>query len=118
MKTLKHRYLGDARTPQDIKDQRRNGFDFHEELGFPVIHKHKWTLKDFQEGLVERCPNHDDLYDSDPQWDSVCFGTGFVGGYRDAEIVYITLSDAPTDTIKITPQGLLTLDQHPRITAP
>ena len=118
MKTIQHRFLGDVRTPQEIKDLRQSSFDFHEELGFPVVLKHRWTLKDFKDGKVERCPLHDDLYSSDGQWDSTCFGTGFVGGFADAEIVYITLSDAPTDTIKITEQGLLTLDHHPRLTAP
>ncbi len=117
-KTIHHRYLGGPGTPQDIKDLRQSSFDFHESLGYPVIFKHRWTLKDFQDGLVEQCPLHDDLYNSDPSWDEVCFGTGYVGGYRDAEIVYISFSDAPTDTIKITPQGLLQFDQHPQITAP
>lgn len=118
MKTISHRYLGGLDVPQDIRDLRQSSFDFHEELGYPVIFKHRWTLKDFREGLVERCPNHDELYHSDPTWDPICFGTGFVGGFKDAEIVYISLSDAPIDSIKITDQGLLTLDQHPQMTAP
>ncbi len=118
MKTLEHRYLGDRNTPQDIRDLRQSSFDFHQELGYPIIHKHRWTLQDAEKGLVEKCPLHDDIYGTDPSWDPVCFGTGFVGGFRDAEIVYISLSDAPVDTIKITPQGVLTLDQHPQMTAP
>lgn len=67
---------------------------------------------------MEQCPLHNDLYGADVSWDPVCFGTGYVGGYRDAEIVYVSLSDAPIDTIKITPTGLLQFDQHPQLTAP
>jgi hypothetical protein len=71
-----------------------------------------------REGLVQQCPLHDDLYSSDKTSCPICFGTGFMGGYKDAEIVYVSISDAPTDAIKITNQGLLTFDQHPQITAP
>ncbi len=67
MKTITHRELGGAGTPQDIKDLRSNSYDFHEELGYPVLFKHKWTLKDYEKGLVQRCPNHDDLYNADEE---------------------------------------------------
>jgi hypothetical protein len=117
-KTLAQNYLGGPATPQDIKDLRQNSFDYHRDLGYPVIFKHRWTEKDLREGLVEQCPLHDDIYDGDLSWDPVCFGTGYVGGYRDGDIIYVSISDAPQDVIKITPQGILQYDHHPQMTAP
>lgn len=116
--TLASRNLGGARTPQEVKQLRRSSFELHESLGFPVIHKHRWNEQDLREGLVQRCPLHDDLYDSDPSYDNVCFGTGYVGGFSDPVIVNVTLQDAATDTIKISANGTLIMDTHPSLTAP
>jgi hypothetical protein len=41
MKTISHRFLGGFNTPQDIRDMRNASFDFHEELGYPVLFKHR-----------------------------------------------------------------------------
>lgn len=116
--TLSSRNLGPAGTPHAVKELRQSSFDLHETLGFPVVHKHKWNEQDLADGLVERCPLHDDIYDRDLSWDNVCFGTGYVGGFADPTIVYVTLQDAAQNTVKISPQGVLMLDQHPQMTAP
>lgn len=116
-KTLAHQNLGGPGTPQEVKDLRKSSFDLHEELGFPVIHKHRWNIQDLREGRARLCPLHDPLYERSP-YDSICFGTGYVGGFADGTIVYVTLQDAPLDTIRITPQGVLQMDQHPQLTAP
>jgi hypothetical protein len=116
--TLASRTLGPAGTPHSVKELRQSSFDLHEQLGFPVIHKHRWNEQDLREGLVDRCPLHDDIYDRDLSWDNVCFGTGYVGGFGDPSIVFVTLQDAPQQTVKIGPQGALMLDQHPQLTAP
>jgi hypothetical protein len=110
--------LGTGRTPQEVKDLRESSFELHQELGFPVIHKHRWNEVDLREGRAQQCPLHDELYDRAPQNCPYCFGTGYVGGYSDGTIVYVTLQDTPQDTIKILPTGTLQMDQHPQMTAP
>lgn len=117
-KTLASLNLGPAGTPHSVKELRQSSFDLHETLGFPVIHKHKWNEQDFRNGLVRQCPLHDAIYDSDLPWDKVCFGTGYVGGYGDPTVVYVTLQDAAQNTVKISREGLLMMDQHPQLTAP
>lgn len=116
--TLASRSLGGARTPHEVKELRQSSFEMHQSLGFPVIHKHRWNLKDLSDGLVQRCPLHDDLYNSDLAHDNICFGTGFVGGFADPTIVFVSLQDTQTDTIKISSTGVLVMDQHPQLTAP
>src|SRR4051812_25266272 len=116
--TLASRTLGDSRTPPEVKELRSASFELHNELGFPVIHKHRWNEQDLREGRVQQCPLHDDLYDSDLSFDDVCFGTGYVGGFSDPTIVFVTLQDAKTDTIQINSAGVLIMDQHPQLTAP
>jgi hypothetical protein len=115
---LASRNLGGPKTPQEVKQLRQQSFEMEQQLGFPVIHKHRWNLQDLNEGLVQRCPLHDDLYAGDATFDNVCFGTGFVGGYGDPTIVYVTLQDTSTDTIRISSTGALIMDQHPQMTAP
>lgn len=117
-KTVAHRNLGGPGTPNDIKQLRESRFEMLEELGFPVIHKHRWNERDLEEGLVEQCPLHDPLYDGDATWDTVCFGTGYVGGYADPTIVWVTINDAPQDTLNVLPTGVVMFDHHPQITAP
>lgn len=117
-KTLSSVNLGPAGTPHSVKELRQSSFELHEQLGFPVIHKHRWNEQDFADGLVARCPLHDDIYDRDLSWDSTCFGTGYVGGFGDPTIVYVTLQDSPSNTVRIGPQGVLMMDQHPALTAP
>jgi hypothetical protein len=117
-KTLVHYNLGGAGTPQEVKDLRQSSYDLHDELGYPVVLKHKWNAQDEKEGRARKCPFHDELYDDSPDNCPYCFGTGYVGGFADATIVYVTIQDTPTDVIRLTPQGLLRMDQHPQVTAP
>lgn len=117
-KTVAHRNLGGPGTPNDIKQLREARFEMLEELGYPVLHKHRWNERDLQEGLVEQCPLHDDLYDQDATWDPVCFGTGYIGGYADPTIVWVTINDAPQDTLNVLPTGIVMFDHHPQVTAP
>lgn len=57
-------------------------------------------------------------YDSDSQFDPYCFGTGFLGGWADGVLTFITINDAQQDTIRILPQGQLLFETHPGFTAP
>src|SRR3954468_18115522 len=92
--TLIDQYLGPANTPQEVKDLRKSSFDLHEQLGSPLVFKHRWNLDDLQAGRTWRCPYHDELYgDRGASWDNVCFGTGFVGGYSDGAIAFATVQD-------------------------
>lgn len=119
MKTLVNQYLGPAGTPQEVKDLRKSSFDLHDEIGTAVVFKHRWNAIDAEKGLARVCPFHDELYGNrDATWDSTCFGTGYVGGYADAQIVFVTIQDAPEAQIKVLPTGVLSMDLHPAMTAP
>ncbi len=118
-KTLVDYDLGPAGTPQEVQDLRQSSFDLHDELGAPVVFKHRWNADDAAKGLTWACPFHDELYGGrDPEWDPICFGTGYVGGYADGQIVFVTIQDAQETQIKVTPQGILQMDMHPAMTAP
>lgn len=117
-KTLVEYNLGPRNTPQEVKELRRSNFDYHEQLGYPVIHKHRWNERDFRNGRVQQCPLHDDILDQDVSYDNICFGTGYVGGFGDPSIVNVSIADAPEDVFRLTPQGVLIRDQHPQMTAP
>lgn len=118
VKTL-HRYVGPRTTPQEIRDLRQSSLDFHRTMGMPVIHKHRWNFRDFQEGRVQRCPLHDEQYGSaDYSYDEICFGTGFVGGFADGMLTYVTIADSSEDTVRIGPGGTLIAHTTPGFTAP
>jgi len=118
-KTLENYDLGPAGTPHEVKQLRESSYDLHNQLGEAIIFKHRWNDQDVLDGKTQPCPYHDELYGGrDSEWDNVCFGTGFVGGYSDGVVVFVTIQDAPETQIKITQQGILQLDMHPAMTAP
>lgn len=118
-KTIVNYNLGPAGTPQEVKDLRESAYDFHNELGSPVMFKHRWNADDAAKGLTWKCPLHDELYgDRDAEWDHICFGTGYVGGYADGELIFVTIQDTLETQIKVTQQGILTMDMHPPMEAP
>lgn len=118
MKIAQWNYLGPRSTPHEVRTLRKESFDYHRKLGQPIVHKHRWNLKDVREGRAQMCPFHDDILESDRQWDPYCFGTGILGGWADGVITYISIADTQQDTIQIGPQGQLLLETHPAFTAP
>lgn len=111
--------LGPRSTPQEVRDFRKQVFDFHRMYGMPVIFKHRWNNRDFKKGLVQHCPIHFNVvYNQDDADCPYCFGTGFLGGYSDGQIVWVTFSDSVEDRIRIGPQGVLLFDRQPDIVAP
>ena len=110
--------VGPRSVPQEIRDLRKSSLEFHHELGQPVIFKHKWNEEDLREGRAEPCPFHDDLYDRDSDWDEYCFGTGYLGGWANGEIVFVSIGDIQEDVFRVTEQGVLMHDEHPGMTAP
>lgn len=118
MKLAEWNYVGPRSTPHDIRNLRKSSFDYHRDKGQPVIHKHRWNWRDVREGRAQRCPFHDVEYDSDSQFDPYCYGTGFLGGWADGVVTFVTISDVQQDTIRILPQGQLLFETHPGFTAP
>jgi hypothetical protein len=110
--------VGPRTVPQEIRDLRQSSIDFHEELGQPVIFKHKWNEDDLREGRAVKCPFHDTVYESDSDWDEYCFGTGYLGGWANGEIVYVSIADAQENVFRLNDQGILMHDSHPQMTAP
>jgi hypothetical protein len=117
-KQYAHRNLGPRSDPQEVRDLRQSSFDFHETLGTPVLFKHRWNLEDEKNGVCKRCPLHDYIYGQDSIWDELCFGTGFLGGYADGIVVFVTMGDSQEDVIRFDPQGVMIRDRHPGMSAP
>lgn len=111
-------YVGPRSTPQEIIDMRRSTFEYHRMYGMPVIHKHRWNMQDVKKGRAQICPYHDVAYDQDYSRCPYCFGTGILGGYDDAQVVYATFSDATEDRIRIGPTGVLLFDREPQVVFP
>lgn len=111
-------YLGPRSTPQEVRDLRASSFDFHKTLGKAVIHKHRWNAQDVRDGKAVLCPFRDLVYDSSHISCEYCFGTGYLGGWDDGAITFLTISDATQDTLRVGREGIIYLDQHPGFTAP
>jgi hypothetical protein len=117
-KSIVYNNLGPASVPQEIRDLRRSSLDFHKTLGQSVVHKHKWNEKDVREGRAQHCPFHDNAYPQGREWDPYCFGTGYLGGFGDGVVTYVTLGDTPEDVFRISDQGALLYERHPGLVAP
>lgn len=116
--TVSNRNLGPRSDPQDIRRLREQSYDYHDQLGQPVILKHRWNERDYRNGLVRQCPFHNELYDSDLETCPYCFGTGYLGGYADGILTFATLADAKVDTFRLTDQGLMIHDTSPQVAFP
>jgi hypothetical protein len=111
--------LGPRGTPQEIKDIRQSNYDSHYMYGMPVIHKHRWTLRDVDAGLAQKCPYFDETgYDSDFANCPYCFGTGIIGGWADGILTYVTFSDVVEDRLRVGPTGIVMFEREPQMTAP
>lgn len=112
-------YVGPRSTPQDIIDMRRSTFEYHKMYGIPVVHKHRWNVRDEKAGRTIKCPYHYDVaYQQDFSGCPYCFGTGYLGGYADGQIIYATFSDVVEDRIRVGPQGVLLFDREPQVVFP
>lgn len=110
--------IGRSNVPQEVRDLRQSIMDYHTTNGMPVIHKHRWNLRDVELGSARLCPYHDTTYEQDYSDCPYCFGTGILGGWDDGKITYVTFSDAPINTIEVTPTGVLTMNTQPQMVAP
>ena len=129
--------VGPPSTPQEIKRQRRQVGDMLRRYGQPIIHRHMYTLDDFEKGVVKRCPAcFDDAYSQVRNDCPVCHSIGFVsvennperfldssgnytltdtgvyaplyGGFAAPTLTLIMQPDVPIDLFKINERGVLT----------
>jgi hypothetical protein len=118
LEIINHLDLGPRGTPQDIQRQRKSSFEYHETYGQPMIFKHRWTKRDLDEGRAQLCPLHDEAYGQDQGSCPYCFGTGYLGGYADGVVAYVTFTDAPESRIRVGPGGVLLFQTDPDMQAP
>lgn len=111
-------YLAKGPTPQDVYTSRQSVEEFLQEYGRPVVFKHRWNFDDLQRGLTKECPYKDGAYHRDKTDCPYCFGTGFLGGFSDGQIVMAVIADAPVDQLKVDSRGYILFERHPQLTAP
>lgn len=110
---------GETNVPMSIRQLREKVLEFQLTLGQALLFMHRWNEDDVEDGLATRCPYcRDTVYQQSRSNDPYCFGTGYLGGFRAAVVIYATLSDVLTDTFKLSPAGVLVRDQHPICSAP
>ena len=83
-----------------------------------MIFKHRWNKRDVEAGLAQPCPLHDEAYGQDLASCPYCFGTGYLGGYADGIVAYVTFTDAPESRIRVGPGGVLLFQTDPDMQAP
>jgi len=118
MKVADYSLLSTGPTPKEVKRMRKEIYDYHYVLGRPVVFKHRWNLQDAQNGLCLTCPFLDETYHRDKTDCLYCFGTGFLGGFDDGVVVFVTIADAPVDQLRISEAGFVLYDRHPQMIAP
>lgn len=69
---------GEANVPQDVRRRRKQVMQTMRRMGTPVIIKHMWTAEDFENGIVERSPYMDDIYNQTRHDDPLSHGQGWV----------------------------------------
>ena len=135
MQVVSFRNVGPPNTPHEIKQFRRQVMDMFRYLGQPVIHKHRFSPLDEDEGTAKKCPAcFDDEYGNVRQDCPVCFGTGFVsvenhptkfindsgrltttptavvaplyGGFGRPYLTWVAEPDVRFDVFKITEEGV------------
>ncbi len=109
----------DPTAPADVQQFRKISIESHMLHGQPVILKSKFTERDVESGDTVHCPyDHDEAMEQGRQWDPYCFGTGYLGGFRDGVITFATLVDAPVDKVKLDKQGAIYIEQDPHFVFP
>lgn len=109
----------DPRAPADVQEFRRSALEAQMMYGEPVVLKSRYTERDVEEGRAIRCPyDHDATFEQGRQWDPYCFGTGYLGGFADGVITFVTIADAPVDKIRLDRSGGLYMQQEPQMIAP
>jgi hypothetical protein len=109
----------DHHAPNDVQQLRKQSIQAHRLHGQPVVLKSRFTERDVEAGIAVHCPyDHDEAIGQGRQWDPYCFGTGYLGGFADGVVTFITLVDAAIDKVKIDREGALYLEQAPQIIAP
>jgi hypothetical protein len=66
------------RVPQDVARRRRDVENIMRRMGTPVLHKHRYNDQDFKEGLCEKSPVYDDIYEQTRSRDPISHGIGYV----------------------------------------
>lgn len=109
----------DPTAPNDVQQFRKTSIQSHQLHGQPVILKSRFTERDIAKGLTVRCPyDHDEVMEQGRQWDPFCFGTGYLGGFKDGVITFGTLVDAPVDKVKLDKQGAIYVESDPHFIFP
>lgn len=99
----------DTRLSREVEFVRRSVLDGFKWAGTKLICRRAYHFKDFDEGVVEHCPDCWDevLHQSSNSRCSTCHGTGYVGGYGEPFLTWGSiLENQPKDEDKGETPGL------------
>jgi hypothetical protein len=77
-------YIGEANIPNDVRRRRRQVQQLMTRMGTPVVIKHRYNDEDVEEGIAERSPNFDDIYNQSSNTDHLSHGVGWVSVEKSA----------------------------------
>lgn len=72
------RNVGKSWVPQDVRRRRRDVENVLRRMGTPFLHKPRYNDLDFQNGVVEKSPVYDDVYEQTRNRDPFSHGVGYV----------------------------------------
>lgn len=76
--------VGPPSTPQEIKRHRRQVGDMLRRYGQPLVHRHRYTLNDLENGVAKHCPAcFDDAYNQTRNDCPICYSVGLVSVEND-----------------------------------
>jgi hypothetical protein len=71
-------YEGEENVPRDVRRRRHQVMELMRRMGTPVIIKHMYNTDDVDNGIAERSPGYDDIYDQSSHMDHLSHGIGWV----------------------------------------
>lgn len=104
--------VGAAWVPQDVRRRRRDVENLMKRMGTPVLHKPRYNDLDFRNGLVDKSPVYDDIYEQTRNRDPLSHGVGYVskelspnewydanGNIITGEILYPSPTQSPSGSL-------------------
>jgi hypothetical protein len=72
------KYVGQSNVPRDVGRRRKYVSEALRRMGTPMLHKPRFTDKDFKAGIVVKTPVYSDIYEQTRNRDPLSHGVGYM----------------------------------------